>query len=77
MADASSAEAPQKRNIAEEILDGGKKAFDPANDSSTQATGRQEYDNLIDESVFLFYTQITNSVLTYSAERIHGLFYML
>jgi hypothetical protein len=49
MAEASSAEAPQKRNIAEEILDVGKKAFDPANDTSTQATGHHEYETLLEK----------------------------
>lgn len=47
MAEASSAEAPQ-RNIAEELIDVGKRAFDPAGTSATQSAGRQEYDSLIE-----------------------------
>lgn len=44
----SSSSAAAHPKILEEIVEAGKKAFDPNNDASTRASGLEAYDKLIE-----------------------------
>lgn len=50
MADASSAQQ-QKPDLIQDIVDVGKKAFNPASDAATRDAERQRYEELVKEYI--------------------------
>jgi hypothetical protein len=61
MASSSSSSAAAHPKILEEIVEAGKKAFDPKNDAGTRASGLQAYDRLIERrAITLFRDHLFN-----------------